>query len=146
MFTKLIRFPINNPYTCHSQYNVHVTQIWIEILELPILNLNQTSINYLKIFIKQEKKLKTVLQLASLKGNFYVTNLFYFKVLYCVTEHNVKYFYYVTKHNVKVFYLLFNIPIKVRLRLEKIQRDFISGHGAKKKKLCLVKWSIICRD
>ena len=34
----------------------------------------------------------------------------------------------------------------VRLRLEKIQRDFLWGGGGLEKKPHLVKWSIVCSD
>ena len=39
---------------------------------------------------------------------------------------------------------LFTIPKVVKLRLEKIGRDFLWG-GALEKKVCLVKWSIVCK-
>ena len=43
------------------------------------------------------------------------------------------------------FKSLFNIPRIVRLRLEKIQRDFLWGGGALENKMHLVKWSSICK-
>ena len=41
---------------------------------------------------------------------------------------------------------LFSIPRKVRLKLEKIQRDFLCGGGTLEKKLLLIGWSIVCMD
>ena len=41
--------------------------------------------------------------------------------------------------------LLFTIPRIVRLRLEKIQRDFLWGVEALENKLLLGKWSIVCK-
>ena len=43
------------------------------------------------------------------------------------------------------FKSLFNIPRIVRLRLEKIQRDFLWGGGALENKMHLVKWSSVCK-
>ena len=40
---------------------------------------------------------------------------------------------------------LFTIPRIVRLRLEKIQRDFLCRGGALENKMHLVKWSSICK-
>ena len=37
-------------------------------------------------------------------------------------------------------------PKRVAVKLEKIQRDFLSGKGALDHKLHLVNWSIICMD
>ena len=42
------------------------------------------------------------------------------------------------------FMSLFWMPRRVRLRLEKIQRDFWWGGGALEKKPHLVKWDIVC--
>ena len=39
---------------------------------------------------------------------------------------------------------LFRLPRKVKIRLEKIQRDFIWGGGNLERKIHLVKWDIIC--
>ena len=41
---------------------------------------------------------------------------------------------------------LFSIPRKLRLKLEKIQRDFLCGGGTLEKKLLLIGWSIVCMD
>lgn len=41
---------------------------------------------------------------------------------------------------------LFVIPKKVRVRLEKIQRDFLWGGGNLEKKPQLVSWSTVCMD
>ena len=43
------------------------------------------------------------------------------------------------------FKSLFNIPRIVRLRLEKIQRDFLWGGGALENKMHVVKWSSVCK-
>lgn len=40
---------------------------------------------------------------------------------------------------------LFTIPIIVRLRLKKIQRDFPWGGGALENKLHLMKWPTVCK-
>ena len=42
------------------------------------------------------------------------------------------------------FMSLFYLPRKVRLRLEKIQRDFLWGGGALVKRPHLVKWNLVC--
>ena len=42
------------------------------------------------------------------------------------------------------FMSLFRMPRRVRLRLEKIQRDFLWGGGALENKPHLVKWDIVC--
>lgn len=42
--------------------------------------------------------------------------------------------------------LIYSMPRKVRLRIEKIQRDFLQGEGALEKKIHLVKWLIVCRE
>ena len=46
------------------------------------------------------------------------------------------------------FYLmsLFHLLRKVRLRLEKIQRDFLWGGGALAQKPHLVRWSLVCLE
>ena len=44
------------------------------------------------------------------------------------------------------FMSLFCLPRKVRLRLEKIQRDFLWGGGALVQKPHLVRWNMICLD
>ena len=41
---------------------------------------------------------------------------------------------------------LLHIPRVVRLRLEKIQKDFLWGGGALERKPHLVKWVTICSD
>ncbi|KAJ9697075.1 hypothetical protein PVL29_009023 [Vitis rotundifolia] len=41
---------------------------------------------------------------------------------------------------------LFYLPRKVRLRLEKIQRDFLWGGGALERRPHLVKWSLVCLE
>ena len=43
------------------------------------------------------------------------------------------------------FMSMFTIPKIARLRLEKIQRDFLWGGGALENKMHLVKWSSICK-
>ena len=42
------------------------------------------------------------------------------------------------------FVSLFYLPKKVRLRLEKIQRDFLWDEGALVKRPHLVKWNLVC--
>ena len=44
------------------------------------------------------------------------------------------------------FMSLFVIPKKVRVRLEKIQRDFLWGGGVSQSKSHLVNWSIVCME
>ena len=44
------------------------------------------------------------------------------------------------------FMSLFYLPRKVRLRLEKIQRDFLWGGGAFVQKLHLVRWNLVCLE
>ena len=44
------------------------------------------------------------------------------------------------------FMSLFYLPRKVRLRLEKIQRDFLWGEGALVQKLHLVRWNLVCLE
>ena len=44
------------------------------------------------------------------------------------------------------FMSLFCLPRKVRLRLEKIRRDFLWGGGALVQKPHLVRWNLICLD
>ena len=41
---------------------------------------------------------------------------------------------------------ILHLPRVVRMRLEQIQRGFLWGGGALKKKLHLVRWSTICLD
>ena len=41
---------------------------------------------------------------------------------------------------------LFRLPRRVKLRLERIQRDFLWGGGSLVKKLHLVKWDTVCSD
>ena len=40
---------------------------------------------------------------------------------------------------------LFVIPRKVRIRLERIQRDFLWGALGERSKIHLVKWSNVCK-
>ena len=44
------------------------------------------------------------------------------------------------------FMSLFYLLRKVRLRLEKIQRDFLWGRGALVQKPHLVRWNLVCLD
>ena len=44
------------------------------------------------------------------------------------------------------FMSLFRMPRRVRLRLGKIQRDFLWGDGALESKPHVVKWDIVCLD
>ena len=44
------------------------------------------------------------------------------------------------------FMSLFYLPRKVRLRLEKIQRDFLWGRGALEQRSHLVRWNLICSE
>ena len=44
------------------------------------------------------------------------------------------------------FMSLFYLPRKVRLRLEKIQRDFLWGGGALIQKPHLVRWNLVCLE
>ena len=39
---------------------------------------------------------------------------------------------------------LFRMPRKVKIRLEKIQRDFLWGGGNLERKIHLVNWDIVC--
>ena len=39
---------------------------------------------------------------------------------------------------------LFPLPRKVKIRLEKIQRDFLWGGGNLERKIHLVNWDIVC--
>ena len=45
-----------------------------------------------------------------------------------------------------IYMFVFYLPRKVRLRLEKIQRDFLWGRGALVQKPHLVRWNLICLD
>ena len=50
-----------------------------------------------------------------------------------------------TLSNMPIYFMsLFYLPRKVRLRLEKIQRDFVWGGGALVQKPHLVKWNLVC--
>ena len=44
------------------------------------------------------------------------------------------------------FMSLFYLPRKVRLRLEKIQRDFLWGGGALEQRPHLVRWNLVCLE
>ena len=44
------------------------------------------------------------------------------------------------------FMSLFFLPKKVRLRLEKIQRDFLWGGGALEQRSYLVRWNLVCLE
>ena len=44
------------------------------------------------------------------------------------------------------FMLLFYLPRKVRLRLEKIQRDFLWGGGALEQRPHFVRWNLVCLE
>ena len=41
---------------------------------------------------------------------------------------------------------LFVIPKKVRIKLERLQREFLGGHLGERRKIHLVSWSVICKD
>ncbi|KAJ9691214.1 hypothetical protein PVL29_013405 [Vitis rotundifolia] len=52
-----------------------------------------------------------------------------------------------TLSNLPIYYMsIFHLPRAVRLRLEKIQRDFLWGGGSLEQKPHLVRWSIVCED
>ncbi|RVX20320.1 putative ribonuclease H protein [Vitis vinifera] len=52
-----------------------------------------------------------------------------------------------TLANLPIYFMsIFQMPGVVRIRLEKIQRDFLWGGGALVQKPHLVKWSIVCLD
>ncbi|KAJ9701144.1 hypothetical protein PVL29_006475 [Vitis rotundifolia] len=52
-----------------------------------------------------------------------------------------------TLSNLPIYFMsLFVIPRKVRLRLEKIQREFFWGDLEERRKLHLVRWAVICKD
>ena len=52
-----------------------------------------------------------------------------------------------TLSTISIYYMsMLWLPRVVRLRLEKIQRDFLWGRGGLEKKPHLVKWSIVCLD
>ena len=52
-----------------------------------------------------------------------------------------------TLSNMPIYFMsLFYLPRKVRLRLEKIQRDFLWGGGALVQKPHLVRWNLVCLD
>ena len=44
------------------------------------------------------------------------------------------------------FMSMLSMPRKVRLRLERIQRDFLWGGGALERKLHLVRWDLVCLE
>ena len=50
-----------------------------------------------------------------------------------------------TLSNLLIYFMsIFQLPRAVRMRLEKIQRDFLWGGGALEQKPHLVRWSIVC--
>ncbi|KAJ9689585.1 hypothetical protein PVL29_014989 [Vitis rotundifolia] len=52
-----------------------------------------------------------------------------------------------TVSNLPIYFMsLFVIPKKVRLRLEKIQREFLWGDREERRKIHLVRWEVICKD
>ncbi|RVW96590.1 putative ribonuclease H protein [Vitis vinifera] len=52
-----------------------------------------------------------------------------------------------TLSNLPIYFMsIFQMPRVVRIRLEKIQRDFLWGGGALEQKPHLVRWSIVCLD
>ena len=52
-----------------------------------------------------------------------------------------------TLSNLPIYFMsLFEIPRKVRLRLEKIQREFLWGDMEERRKIHLVRWAAICKD
>nr|CAN71342.1 hypothetical protein VITISV_002439 [Vitis vinifera] len=52
-----------------------------------------------------------------------------------------------TLSNLPIYFMsLFVIRRKVRLRLEKIQREFLWGDMDERKKIHLVRWAVICKD
>ena len=52
-----------------------------------------------------------------------------------------------TLSNLPIYFMsLFVIPRKVRLKLEKIQREFLWGDLEERRKIHLVRWADICKD
>ncbi|WKA03180.1 hypothetical protein VitviT2T_021306 [Vitis vinifera] len=52
-----------------------------------------------------------------------------------------------TLSNLPIYFMsLFVIPRKVRLRLEKIQKEFLWGDMEERRKIHLVRWEVICKD
>ena len=52
-----------------------------------------------------------------------------------------------TLSNLSIYFMsIFHLPMAVRMKLEKIQRDFLWGGGSLKQKPHLVRWSIVCDD
>ena len=52
-----------------------------------------------------------------------------------------------TLSNLSIYFMsIFHLPMAVRMKLEKIQRDFLWGGGSLKQKPHLVRWSIVCED
>ena len=50
-----------------------------------------------------------------------------------------------TLSNLPIYFMsIFHLPRAVRMRLEKIQRDFLWGGGSLKQKPHLVRWPIVC--
>ena len=52
-----------------------------------------------------------------------------------------------TLSNLPIYFMsLFVIPRKVKLRLEKIQTELLRGDLKKRRKIHLVRWTVICKD
>ena len=52
-----------------------------------------------------------------------------------------------TLSNIPIYFMsLFVIPRKMRLRLEKIQMEFLWGDLEERRKIHLVRWTVICKD
>ena len=52
-----------------------------------------------------------------------------------------------TLSNLPIYFMsIFHLPRAVRIRLEKIQKDFLWGNGSLEQKPHLVRWPIVCED
>ena len=52
-----------------------------------------------------------------------------------------------TLSNLPIYFMsIFHLPRAVRMRLEKIQKDFLWGDGSLEQKPHLVRWPIVCDD
>ncbi|RVW65895.1 Transposon TX1 uncharacterized 149 kDa protein [Vitis vinifera] len=52
-----------------------------------------------------------------------------------------------TLSNLSIYFMsIFHLPMAVRMKLEKIQRDFLWGGGSLEQKPHLVRWPIVCED
>ena len=52
-----------------------------------------------------------------------------------------------TLSNLSIYFMsLFIMPRKVRIRLERIQREFLWGDMEERMKIHLISWSVICKD